>query len=63
MVSRLIVLAGLALLLTGCETIAIQCPGWVQQTLPISPSRSDKLTGGTRNQILGANESFAEHCR
>jgi hypothetical protein len=64
MVPRLVCLAVVGLLLTGCETIPnVQCPGWVKSTLPIKPSRSDKLTAGTRDQILGANESWEAHCK
>lgn len=65
MVQRLsfLVLVALPLTLTGCETVALKCPGWVQSTLPIKPSRSDRLTPGTRDQILGANESWEAHCK
>lgn len=65
MVSRLgfLALVALPLALTGCDKVALQCPEWVQKTLPIKPSRSDKLTLGTQDQILGANESWEQHCK
>jgi hypothetical protein len=54
---------GIAISLTGCESIPSPCPGWVKETLPIKPSRSDKLTRGTQNQIVTANESWEAHCK
>ena len=48
--ARLIVLACVAVLLSGCAT-ASNCAGWT----PIKPSRTDKLTTGTADQILKHN--------
>lgn len=63
MVSRLIIIAALAVGMTGCETIALKCPAWTKQVLPIMPSRQDQLTRGTQNQIVTANESWEAHCK
>jgi len=50
-------------LLAGCETIPTPCPTWVKSVLPVKPSRKDKLTRGTENQIRTANESWEAHCK
>lgn len=65
MVSRLTAAALLvvAVAVSGCETVALKCPGWVKSTLPIKPSRQDQLTRGTQDQIVAANESWEAHCR
>lgn len=59
----LIALLVVAVAVSGCETVALKCPGWVQQTLPIKPSRKDVLTRGTQDQIVTANESLEANCK
>lgn len=63
MVSRLTILALLAIGMTGCEPIALKCPEWIQKTLPIKPSRNDTLSRGTQDQIVIANESWEANCK
>jgi len=54
---------GIAISLSGCESIPSPCPTWVKESLPIKPSKRDVLTRGTQEQIVVANESWEEHCK
>ena len=53
-----------AFLLTGCtaDWMKVNC-GWTDQVLPIQPSRKDKLTRNTQEQIVAANEAQEANCR
>jgi len=62
---KIIALIVAALLLSGCENLSWMQPdcGWVNRVLPVKPSRKDKLTPGTRDQILKANEAHEDNCQ
>lgn len=54
---------GIGISVSGCEHIALDCPKWVQDTLPIMPSRGDVLTRGTQDQIVTTNEAYQANCK
>lgn len=61
--TKLLIIAGL--LLAGCQTTQhapVNC-SWAKEVLPIHPSRKDKLTRGTSEQIVAANEAVEKNCR
>lgn len=48
-------------LLTGCETVKVQCPSWVKEVAPIKPSRTDTLE--TRRQVATLNDAYEGNCK
>ena len=58
------VLITIMLALSGCSSgwQKVNC-GWTDRVLPIEPSRVDKLSAGTINQILAANNAQLDNCR
>ena len=60
-----IAISVVALVLGGCANASwmrVNC-GWANDVLPIKPSRADRLTTGTKRQIVVANEAHGTNCR
>ena len=57
-----VLIVGIAI--SGCTPawMKVNC-GWLDQVAPIKPSRADKLTRGTQEQIVALNESWEANCR
>lgn len=53
-----VLLIAAALVLSGCAS-ASNCAGW----RPINPSSKERLTVGTKRQILAHNEFWEKQCR
>lgn len=60
--SAAVLIVGIAT--SGCTPawMKVNC-GWITAVAPIKPSRADKLTRGTADQIVALNESVEANCR